>query len=475
MKDQFPSLCGVFLLVVALQGQPVERVDALWQMHCAACHGSDMQGGAAESLLNGNWNYGERDEDLARIIRDGNEDQTMPGFGEAFTEEQIRALVVFIREREDRALPLPSPERKEAEVYSTEEHSYQIESIVDGLSIPWAITFLPDGSYLVTERPGRLLRISPSGESILVEGTPPVAAVGQGGMLDVVLHPDYEENGWVYLSFSDPGEDGSGALTAVVRGRLDGNQWVDEEEIFRAPHEQYHRGGAHFGSRIAFDDQGYLYFTIGDRGRMMSAQDLSLASGKTHRLHADGSIPQDNPFVDDDGAMDSIWTYGNRNAQGLAWDFSTNQLWSTEHGPRGGDELNLLERDGNYGWPLVTHGINYNGTPITEKTEAPGMVSPVVHWTPSIAVCGLTVFDNGSLFPRWEGNLFAGGLAGQQVRRMVLDGNEVIHQEIIFRDQGRVRDVRTGPNGHLYIVLNQPDRVIRLKPANASTSVSLMH
>lgn len=345
-------------------------------------------------------------------------------------------------------------------------HSYRVETVAEGLKNPWAVAKLPDDRYLITERGGQL-RVVEKGRLLPepVAGVPEVWARGQGGLLDVVLHPDYQNNGWIYLSFSKPLP--KGALTSIIRARLKENRLVDIETIFEPSPEEASGGGVHFGCRLAFDGAGHLFFTIGDRGDATNpsnqAQRLDNVKGKTLRVKEDGAIPADNPFVGQAGARPEIWTYGNRNGQGLVWDSATGRLWETEHGPRGGDELNLIRKGLNYGWPVVTYGINYNGSPITEKTEAPGMESPVVQWTPSIAASGLAVYQ-GEAFPNWRGNLFAGALAHQKIVRIVLDGTKGAGQEILLEGQGRIRDVRCFDDGFITVVFDQPGKVVRLVP-----------
>ena len=353
-----------------------------------------------------------------------------------------------------------------AEVVGSYAHRFRVETVAEGLDHPWAVAQLPDGQFLVTERRGNLLLIDrPGGKPRQISGVPEVAARGQGGLLDVVLHPDYAKNGWIYLAFSKPV--GDGAHTAIVRGQLDGQRLTNVETIFDPPADQAHSGGIHFGCRLAFDGRGHLFFSIGDRGGPTTpenpAQDLSQIAGKIHRIHDDGRIPEDNPFVDTPGAMPSIWAYGSRNAQGLVYDTASGRLWETEHGPRGGDELNLIRQGANYGWPLVTHGINYSGTTITDKKSAPGVEDPVVQWTPVIAASGLALY-RGDQFPRWRGNLFAGGLAGQRMVRLEMNGAAVAKQEVLLPDTGRIRDVRSFDDGFLYVVYDQPGKVVRLVP-----------
>jgi glucose/arabinose dehydrogenase len=355
-----------------------------------------------------------------------------------------------------------------AGVIDSSAHRFRVETVADGLENPWAVARLPDGRFLVTERGGRLLLIdSPGATPREVAGVPPVFARGQGGLLDVVLHPDYEKNGWIYLAFSKPF--GRGAHTSIVRGRLEGNRLTGLETVYDPPADQAGDGAIHFGCRLAFDGRGHLFFSIGDRGGPTTpenpAQDLGKAAGKIHRIHDDGRVPADNPFVDRPGALPTIWAYGSRNAQGLAYDSSAGRLWETEHGPRGGDELNIIRKGANYGWPLAGHGINYSGTTITENKSLPGMEDPVVQWTPVIAASGLAVY-RGDQFPRWRGNLFAGGLAGQRVVRLEMNGPAVAAQEVLLKDTGRIRDVRSFDDGFLYIVYDNPGKVVRLVPAD---------
>lgn len=343
---------------------------------------------------------------------------------------------------------------------------FRTEVIAEGLKNPWSIAKLPDGRYLVTER-GGALRVVEDGKLLPtpVKGVPAVWAKGQGGLLDVVLHPDYANNGWIYLSFSKP--IGDGALTSIIRGRLKGNELVDQQVIFDPPAEEATDRAVHFGCKLVFDGEGHLFFSLGDRGDVTNptnnAQRVDNVKGKIHRIMDDGSIPKDNPFVGQDKARASIWSYGNRNPQGLALDSKTGLLWETEHGPRGGDELNIIRKGLNYGWPTVTFGINYSGTPISDRTEQEGMEPPVIHWTPSIAASGLAVY-HGDKFPAWKGNLFAGALAHQKIVRITLDGEKVKDQEILLEGQGRIRDVRCFDDGYITVVYDQPGKVIRLVP-----------
>jgi len=355
-------------------------------------------------------------------------------------------------------------------VYTAGRHSFRVETFATGLDTPWGMAFLPDGRMLVTERPGNLRIVDADGTvSEPIAGVPEVCACGQGGMMDVQLHPNYEENGWLYLAYSDRKTDGGSAVgfTAVMRARLRGMQLIDQEDIFKAPEAVYSRRDQHYGSRIVFDEAGYLYFTIGDRGQSHQAQRLNVPNGKVHRLHDDGRIPEDNPFVGEPGAVASIWSYGHRNPQGMDRHPETGALWATEHGPRGGDELNHVRKGLNYGWPVITYGINYSGSKITDFTKKEGMEQPALHWTPSIAVCGMAFYD-GDVFPDWQNNLFVTSLKFSEVRRLVIEGTTVASQEVLFKPGGRPRDIITGPDGYLYIAIEDaPGRIVRLVPEDA--------
>ena len=433
---------------------------------CASCHGDDLRGGRAASLLDETWAFGGSDADLAASIRDGRPGTLMPPFKAALDEQQIRSLVVLIRELAEKArveAPKAPAEPFDA-VRRSERHAFRLETVADGLDTPWGLEFLPDGRILVTERPGRLRIVTPGGAlGEPIRGVPRVWVRQDGGLLDVALHPDYARNGWIYLGYSTQGT-GETSATAVVRGRIRDGAWVDQEFVYRPAPDAYGPANDHYGLRFLFDRAGHLFYSIGERGRPDDAQSLASPNGKIHRVLDDGSAPKDNPFVGRPGAVPTIWSYGHRNPQGLAFHPVTGELWASEHGPRGGDELNRIEGGRNYGWPVVTYGINYDGTPISARTEQEGMESPVVQWTPSLAVCGMA-FYTGERFPGWKSDLFVGGLVGKQLRRLVIENGRVTHQEILFRGLGRVRDVVDGPDGYLYVALNQPGRIVRLVPA----------
>lgn len=465
-----PGRAACIAAYLALAGTLLARPDRandLYLENCASCHGTNTDGGMGGSLSDGLWKHGGSDAEIARSISQGVPDLGMPAFQQSLSPEQIRSLVVFLREKEktSKTQASPPPQPKDGSVKS-QEHSYKVETLIaDGLKTPWSLAFLPDGRHLVTERPGSLRIVDAAGNLLPepVAGTPRVVELGQGGMLDVAVSPYFARDGWIYLAYADPLEgEKMRAMLKVVRGRIRDHAWTDEEVIFQSAPDFYTPSGQHFGTRMAFDC-GYLYFIVGERGGKMEAQDLTRPNGKIYRVFPDGRIPEDNPFAAEKTSIPGIWSYGHRNPQGLAIDPRDHAIYATEHGPRGGDEFNLIRKGANYGWPVISHGMNYDGTPLTGLTEKEGMEQPLVQWTPSIAACGLTCYT-GDKFPSWTYDFFAGGLRGELHRIRVQDG-KVVADEILLSGLGRIRDVRTRPDGFLYIILNQPDRIVRLVPA----------
>ncbi len=354
---------------------------------------------------------------------------------------------------------------------STEMGMLQVDVVADGLNNVWGMAFLPNSDMLVTERDGRL-RLIQNGQLLddPISGTPTVFAVGQGGLLDVALHPDFASNNLVYLTYTK--ETDGNSTTAVARGKLDGMALLDIEDIFVANSQ----GRGHYGSRLVFDDQGYLFVSVGDRHANPRndqanhpSQDITNHHGTVNRLHDDGRIPADNPFVDVAGAEPSIWSYGHRNPQGMVFDSATGRLWINEHGPQGGDELNLVLPGLNYGWPVIGYGVNYGGADLHETSAKDGMVLPAHYWVPSIATSGLLIYS-GDLIPAWTGNFFVGGLKGQQVARLTMDGETVISEETLYQGNGRIRDIRQGPDGAIYLGIDgdaDVPGIVRLRPIDA--------
>lgn len=340
-------------------------------------------------------------------------------------------------------------------------HDYRVVELVDGLDHPWGLVFLSEDEVLVTERPGRVRWVQGWELQEDPVGGPAVEAGGQGGLLDIELHPDFPAVDWVYMSYSKAVDDG--VTTAVARARWQDEELTDLEDVFVA--DAAASTGAHFGSRVTFDEDGLLYVTVGDRGQASLAQDPSNHIGTTLRLHADGSVPSGNPFVGDPDARDEIFTYGNRNAQGQAIHPGTGEVWQNEHGPQGGDELNRMVGGGNYGWPEYNYGEHYDGRPIPDPHDDSGTVLPVTHWTPAIAPSGLT-FYTGDPFPHWQGSAFNGALVARHIRRVVLDGMEVLEEERLLDDYGeRIREVVEGPDGYLYFLTDSSNGILgRLEP-----------
>lgn len=496
----------------------------VWGARCADCHGLNGEGvnGKAASLLTDAAMAEAKDRVFFESLRNAAADSphSLPGIKE-MSEEQTWSLIVHLREMQakDWRRRVGDPKGDKSGVFSSRRAKFKIETVIsDGLRTPWSIEWLPSvpngggmaeapALVLVTElgrtaenppKPPRL-NIYQNGKHLgAAAGLPKIASRGQGGLMDVAAHPDYIHNGWVYITYAEPSEDGRNEMTKVVRGRLkqtephdaDTGGWTftDQQVIFQPRKGNYNGPGVHYGSRIVFQKPSaehsdeakgrwYVFFVVGERGGNEQAQDLERPNGKIHRVWDDGQIPSDNPFVKGSagpppqGVYTSIWTLGHRNPQGLCFDDQGN-LWDTEHGPRGGDELNLLKPGGNYGWPQACFGINYSDQPFVtpwKETAKNGMplTLPVHRWLPSIAACGLDCARAAavkSTFPDWSGDLFAGGLAGNTLQRLRITDGKVAEQEELIHNMGRVRDAAFGPDGNLYIVLNGPDKVVRLVP-----------
>lgn len=344
----------------------------------------------------------------------------------------------------------------------TEKMTFKVDTLYKGFQNPWGMTWIDAETMLVTEKKGELLifkKDSYTGQK--VTGLPAFYTTGQAGLLDIAAHPNYAQNGWIYIAYGKPV--GDGGATAIGRFKLSGTSATSFQELIVTTPEW--KGGTHYGSRIVFDNQNHLYFSNGERGSQDNAQNLKNSHGKVHRIHDDGRIPSDNPFVNTAGAIPSIWTYGNRNPQGLFFDKANNRLWEVEHGPRGGDELNLLEKGKNYGWPVITYGINYNGTPITNITEKEGMEQPVKYWTPSIATCGMTLVTSDR-YPAWKGNILVAALAGTHIARVEMNGTRSTGEEKLLSGIGRVRQVSQSPDGYLYAITEGTGLLIKLLPSN---------
>jgi glucose/arabinose dehydrogenase len=500
---------------------------ALYTANCAGCHGgTDGTPGRAPSLFDEKWLNGTTDERMTKAIRLGVVNTEMEGFPPTqLTDEQIFQLIAFIRTQTGNLKPKPAfVADADGQIITSEKQTFKIEALTKGVETPWGLAFLPDGRLLITERPGRLRILDKGQLSDPIKGTPAPHVQQDGGYLDVTVHPQYARNGWIYLSYSEvqpgftpppapapdaaaaqpappargaeaggappaarggnaagPGGGGQGrgrgpqipSNTVIVRGKISkDNTWTDQQVIFRSPTDLYVASGVHFGSRFVWDKDGHLFFSLGERGTMQNAQDLTKPLGKIHRVNDDGTVPKDNPFVNTPGADPTIWSYGHRNPQGFAWDPVSGKLWESEHGPTGGDEVNIIERGHNYGWGVASKGIQGGIT----KTSEPGMDDPIVYYTPSIGPSGIS-FYTGSQYPGWKNtSLFVCALVGQQLLRLEISGDKVTHQEVIFNQFGRVHQIVTGPDGYLYVALQNPTGVpgVSLSASTPGMIVRLM-
>jgi len=466
---------------------PASEGSAIFAAACAGCHGSDLSGGRGPSLFDPRLFMRLADPAIHETIEKGVKDSEMPPFGGTLDSAQIDAVIAYLHSHSaelaggatsttgapaSAAVVRPPPNPDGQRIHS-QTQDFQIETLADHLDTPYGLAFLPDGRLLVSERTptGNLRLIDPSGKQppARIAGLPAVHQGQDAGLLDVAVGPNYASDGWIYLAYSDndpslpeppppaPGTPGfqikrKPSMTVIVRGKIDAaNRWTAQQEIFRAPWSVYTPSGAHYGSRILFDDKGHLFFSIGERGDMKNAQNLATPLGKIHRINLDGSIPADNPFVRTTGALPSIWSYGHRNPEGLAIDPRTGLIWESEHGPVGGDEINLIERGRNYGWGVVSKGMQ----PGIDAVSAPGMVDPAAWYFPTIAPSGIGFYE-GERYAGWKGSLFVCALRGQQLRRLTIEGRHVVDQEVLFSDLGRVRAIATGPDGLLYVLMTDP-------------------
>ncbi|WP_316793404.1 PQQ-dependent sugar dehydrogenase [Pedobacter frigoris] len=438
-----------------------------YKTYCAGCHGEKM-----DMFVDRSWKHGNKKEDLFKAIKSGYADEGMPSFGESMTDKEINALADYILTGIKNVGKYTSNDRPKSDIFKTEAMTIKLELVGEGLDVPWGIAFLPDNEILATDRSGKFYRVKNKSLQA-ISGAPQVLARGQGGLMDVILDPDFASNNTIYLSYSKFKNEGGATLatTAIMKAKLVGNALTEQKDIFVA--EPYSRTQHHYGSRMQFGKDGYLYFSVGERGnekenpQQIKDNDL----GKIHRIKSDGSIPANNPFIKTAGpesstySYSSIFSYGHRNPQGMTIHPITGKIWTNEHGPRGGDEINIEEPGKNYGWPIITYGINYNGKPISNLTAKEGMVQPLHYWIPSIGPSGLA-FVTGSKYKGWEGNLLSGSLRFQFLQRSVLKGNKVVKEEILFKNIGRVRDVRMAPDGYIYIAVESPGRIYKLVPQN---------
>jgi glucose/arabinose dehydrogenase len=436
------------------------RSEGIYNEYCSGCHGVLMQ-----AFVDREWEFGNSQDDLYTSISEGRAEGEMPEFGSAFTNEQIEDLILTINYKIENLGKYDFEEEfNTSDIIKGEEFNFRLEAIAEGMESPWGMVFLSNDELLVTDKSGELWKVGKDRSKIEIKGVPEVLFEGQGGLLDIELHPKFSENKWLYLSYSifKDGEDEPLASTAVSRYKLNGNELIDGELIFEAL--PYSDTKHHYGSRLEFDNEGFLYITVGDRGaREVNPQSLSLFPGKVHRIYDDGRIPDDNPFVNQADAVKSIYSYGHRNAQGMILNPSTGKIWIHEHGPKGGDEINIIVKGANYGWPVISYGINYDGTIFTEITEKEGMEQPIHYWVPSIAPSGMD-FVRGKLYPGWNGDLLVGSLKYEYLNRCKMEGSKVLSEEMLLNGIGRVRNVKQGPDGYIYVAVEEPGKIYKIIP-----------
>ncbi len=427
----------------------------LFKNFCSSCHG--QQG---EAFRMRKFKYGSDHQSIVKSISKGITAAGMPAYGAVFNKNEITALSNYILELSQ----LPKVEGDKTTYFHTEELDIQLDTITTEIEIPWAIEFLPDGSMLITDRDGDFYRRTNAGDLIKIANVPVVNNKSQGGLLDVMVHPDFKKNNIIYLSYSKPKkEDGKDlSTTAVVMSKLINDKLVDVKEIFEAL--PYFTTNHHYGSRMVMDKNNYIFLTVGDRGKENeNPQDLKSMCGKVHRIHEDGRIPSDNPYVGQPGISGSIWSWGHRNPQSIAIHPTTGDLWTNEHGPKGGDEVNISKPKLNFGWPLATFGINYNGTKITDNTSYEGTVDPLHYWLPSIGPSD-GIFVKNDLYGEWKGNYLVSSLSFKYLERCILEGNKIVKREKLFENIGRIRSIKEGPDGLIYIGCEVPGKIFRIRP-----------
>jgi len=449
-KEKYTALAS---LSPSADKSPAEN----YKNFCSSCHGEKM-----DAFVDRGWKHGNSQADLVKSITKGYADEGMPAFDKAFSKKEIDELAAYIVKGIKNRAEYDFDDTPKSNIFKSEKLTVKLDTVATGLDVPWGMAFLPDGSLLATERGGKLYHVK-NKKNTEIKGVPDVLAAGQGGLMDIIVHPDFEKNRLVYFSYSKP--KGNLATTAVMQAKWEGDNLNEQKIIFEAL--PYASTRHHYGSRLVFDKDKHLFISVGERGNeRQNPQSLENSLGKIHRVNADGSIPADNPFKDKDGKATSLYSYGNRNPQGLALHPVTGELWETEHGPRGGDEINIIKPAKNYGWPITSYGINYNGTTITDKTTAPGIEEPLLYWLPSIAPSG-TTFVMGDKYKPWKGALLVGSLRFKYLNLCYIDGIKIIGQEKLLKNIGRVRDVRMAPDGYIYVAIeDKKGSIFRLIPVN---------
>jgi glucose/arabinose dehydrogenase len=432
---------------------------AIYSQNCSSCHGEKV-----EAFVDRKWKHGNTKEAIIKSISDGYLEDGMPIWSATIQPAEIEKLADLIITSLSTVNQYDFAEIEKTDTYKSKGITVKLEPVLEGINSPWGMASLPDGSLLVTDRDGDLWKVGTDKSKSKITGIPEVLAVGQGGLFEVVLHPKYDENGWIYLSFakSKKENDKIVSTTALVRGKLQVNTFTQQEELFEAL--PYFPTSLHYGGRMLFDNDGYLFLTVGERGMQdINPQSLESDCGKIHRFKDDGSIPEDNPFFNTENAKKSIWSYGHRNPQGLVIDRVNNIIWETEHGPRGGDELNIISKGENYGWPIVSYGINYNGTTFTDLIEKKGILNPELYWIPSIAPCGMS-FVTSDKYPAWQGEILTGSLRFKYLNKVDFKEGKINGEEKLLINVGRLRNVVQAADGFIYVGIEDPGTVYRLVP-----------
>jgi len=432
-----------------------------YKSYCGGCHGENM-----DAFADRKWAHGDAPENLFYGIKTGYADNGMPSFDSTFSDAEINELVDYILEGIKNVKRYDFKEAVRSDLFTSASQDIRLDTMVSGIRVPWGMAFLPNNEMLITERSGKLYRLTANRELQSIDGVPEVFAEGQGGLMDIILHPAFSVNHYIYFSYSLPNKTDSVTLatTAVMRARLEGNKLTEQKNILIAL--PFSRTRHHFGSRLQFGSDGMLYISVGERGNeKINPQNINNSLGKIHRVRDDGSIPPDNPFVNQPGAVASIYSFGHRNPQGMILHPITGDIWVNEHGPRGGDEINIIRKGKNYGWPVITYGINYNGKPITNVAKKEGMEQPELYWVPSIAPSGMA-YVTGERYKQWKGDILVGSLRFKYLNRCKMNGNKITGEEMLLKNIGRLRDVRMGPDGYIYVSVESPGAIFRLLPVN---------
>jgi aldose sugar dehydrogenase len=425
---------------------------------CSDCHGKDIT-----SFEKIKWTHGITKEEIYSSIANGYEDVGMPSYKNSLRKKKISKLTLaFVNALETKNNVILA-DKPTSPTFTNQSITITVDTIAKGLDKPWGFTLLAPNTYLISDRNGKLYKVQ-NKEKTEIKNIPKVQAEGQGGLLDIALHPQYKTNGWIYFSYSKPKEIDSvkHSTTAIIRAKINDTALYQIEEIFEA--KPYVTTKHHYGCRMVFDNMGYLFFGVGERGKHFEyPQKTNNDLGKIHRIHDDGKIPTDNPFVDSANASKSIYTYGNRNPQGITKHPVTGQIWENEHGPKGGDEVNIIQPGLNYGWPVISYGINYNGTKLTKIRAKEGMAQPYYYWVPSIAPSAIC-FVTGNYYPAWKGDILASSLKFKYLERLIIKDNKVVGTEKLLKNVGRMRNVVMGDDGYIYITIEDPGTVLKLLP-----------